>query len=93
MLGFIFGVLQMVLYMIYKNHKKVLDQEPKLQELSEHIVDVVKLSKIVCSELSPVVPQLNAVESEVITEDQAIATIQIEDITKAKQIMDPSIEV
>lgn len=55
----------MVLYMIYKNPKKVLDQQPKLQELSEHIVDVVKLSTIVCSELAPVV-----VEKEVIIDDQ-----------------------
>ncbi|XP_044502397.1 bidirectional sugar transporter SWEET10-like isoform X2 [Mangifera indica] len=90
-IGFIFGVLQMVLYLIYKNSKKVLNQQPKLQELSEHIVDVLKLSTIVCSELmTPVVPQLNAVENEVIIEDQTMLTKQIEEITKAKQIIDPS---
>lgn len=48
----------MLLYLIYKNAKKVLE-EPKLHELSEHIVDVVKLSTMVCSELTTVVPQLN----------------------------------
>ncbi|KAJ7945664.1 Bidirectional sugar transporter SWEET [Quillaja saponaria] len=54
-LGVIFGAVQMVLYVICKNGKKVLE-EPKLQELiSEHIIDAVKLSTVVCP------PELNAV--------------------------------
>ncbi|KDO64482.1 hypothetical protein CISIN_1g047365mg, partial [Citrus sinensis] len=43
-LGFIFGVLQMILYVIYKNPNKKIVEQTKLQELSEHVVDVVKLS-------------------------------------------------
>ncbi|XVE56528.1 hypothetical protein DITRI_Ditri04bG0018000 [Diplodiscus trichospermus] len=60
-LGFIFGILQMVLYAIYKNHPKKMAEDPnnKLQ-LSEHIVvDVVKLGSMDCSEVNAVVPQPN----------------------------------
>ncbi|OAY30644.1 bidirectional sugar transporter SWEET10 [Manihot esculenta] len=58
-LGFLFGIAQMVLYLIYRNPKKLPAEEPKLSELSDHIVDVAKLSAI-CSEINTVaVPQLN----------------------------------
>ncbi|KAK8537718.1 hypothetical protein V6N13_096473 [Hibiscus sabdariffa] len=46
-LGFMFGILQMILYAVYKNHSKktVEESDPKLQ-LSDHpmvVVDVAKL--------------------------------------------------
>ncbi|KAK6148047.1 hypothetical protein DH2020_018959 [Rehmannia glutinosa] len=63
-LGFSFGVLQMVLYIIYKNAKKVVEEKipmenhNNLPELKEQIIDVVKLSAVVCPEITPVVPRL-----------------------------------
>lgn len=47
-LGFLLGIVQMVLYLVYKNAKKVVEPPPKLQELPEHIIDVVKLGTAVC---------------------------------------------
>ncbi|KAH0702853.1 hypothetical protein KY290_018162 [Solanum tuberosum] len=88
-LGFSLGVIQMTLYLIYKNAKKVtkevrlentetvVDEELKLSEemLKEQIIDVVKLSAMVCSEIIPMVtahelkneinlPQLNVIINE-----------------------------
>lgn len=66
MVGFVFGIIQMIMYVIYKNAGKKLssnkakaaaagaEEAPKLHELSEHIIDVVKLGTMVCTELSPV---------------------------------------
>lgn len=45
----------MVLYLIYRNPKKLPVEDPKLRELSEHIVDVAKLSATLCSEITTVV--------------------------------------
>ncbi|XP_055827132.1 bidirectional sugar transporter SWEET10-like [Solanum dulcamara] len=87
-LGFTLGLIQMALYLIYKNAKKVtkevklenteivVDQELKLPEeiLKEQIIDVVKLSAMVCSEIIPMVtaelkneinlPQLSVIINE-----------------------------
>ncbi|MCD9558904.1 hypothetical protein HAX54_016594 [Datura stramonium] len=66
-LGFIFGILQMVLYAMYRKKEKpivkeqnlpelqndqviILDDNKKIPELTEEqIIDIVKLSKLVCS--------------------------------------------
>ncbi|KAF3644435.1 Bidirectional sugar transporter SWEET14 [Capsicum baccatum] len=93
-LGFTLGVIQMVLYLIYKNAKKVaVTEEVKLEntetvvvieehkipeeKLKEQIIDVVKLSAMVCSEIIPIVTELkNEIElpqlSLIITEDKII---------------------
>ncbi|KAL9419738.1 hypothetical protein AB3S75_037493 [Citrus x aurantiifolia] len=41
-LGFIFGVVQMILYAIYRNYRRVVVEDVK--KVPEHTVDVVKLS-------------------------------------------------
>ncbi|KAF7839606.1 bidirectional sugar transporter SWEET14-like [Senna tora] len=45
-LGFLFGIIQMVLYLMYRNATPVVLEDPvKVQELaSDHVIDVVKLS-------------------------------------------------
>lgn len=62
--GFIFGIAQMALYLIYKDAKKV-SEETKLH-VPEHIVDLVKLSTIVCPEINTVVPLSKASDNEAI---------------------------
>ncbi|GLT83819.1 hypothetical protein SLE2022_020890 [Rubroshorea leprosula] len=42
--GFLFGILQMILYAIYRKKPKQVVEEPKI---AEHIVDIVKLSTVV----------------------------------------------
>ncbi|KAI3463593.1 hypothetical protein Pfo_020256 [Paulownia fortunei] len=70
-LGFSFGVLQMVLYVMYKNGNKTSEQKlPEIQkqimvleehknpELTEQIIEIVKLSALLSSEKIPVVSQV-----------------------------------
>lgn len=54
-LGFSFGVTQMVLYVIYKGAKAVvkekLPDEIQLPEIKDQIIDVVALSALVCPDV------------------------------------------
>lgn len=50
-LGFIFGMLQMLLYAIYRKPRKSLEK-PTLGESSEHVIDVSKLGANACCELN-----------------------------------------
>lgn len=54
--GFIFGVLQMVLYVIYKNFKTAVPMEPKLPQ---HSIDIAKLSPVSYEMKPAVCPQSN----------------------------------
>ncbi|XP_047947033.1 bidirectional sugar transporter SWEET10-like [Salvia hispanica] len=64
--GFTFGVIQMVLYVIYNGAKKAVEEKlPEIQvdgqknsEIREQIIDVVTLSALVCPEIVPAIPQL-----------------------------------
>lgn len=69
-LGFLFGIIQMVIYVIYRKPVKILVAEPKIQELShEHIVDIRKLGTAICPEINIVIPQLSD-SGKVVFEDQ-----------------------
>ncbi|CAH8367321.1 unnamed protein product [Eruca vesicaria subsp. sativa] len=83
-LGFIFGVLQMILYLIYKKPGTKVLEPPgiNLQEISEHVVDVVRLSSMVCSsQMRTLVPQDSADMEDTITIDEKIKG----DIEKMKE--------
>ncbi|KAL1218815.1 Bidirectional sugar transporter SWEET10 [Cardamine amara subsp. amara] len=74
-LGFVFGVLQMILYMIYKKPGTKVLEPPgiKLQDISEHVVDVVRLSTMVCSsQMRTLVPQDSADMEATIDIDEKI---------------------
>ncbi|KAB2089485.1 hypothetical protein ES319_A03G065000v1 [Gossypium barbadense] len=60
-LGFIFGILQMILYAIYKNYPKKMVEDPKLQLSAQQVVvDVVKQgSTTVSLEVNAVGPNPN----------------------------------
>ncbi|KAG9128879.1 hypothetical protein Leryth_009649 [Lithospermum erythrorhizon] len=72
-LGFTFGVLQMVLYVMYKDNKKVVEEEKKVpdqlpnqviildqEKLPEQIIDMMKLGALMQSEKITVAsPQLH----------------------------------
>ncbi|GMH31521.1 hypothetical protein Nepgr_033364 [Nepenthes gracilis] len=65
-LGFSFGIVQMVLYAIYKNSKEITEDDPKGQKLQElesnQIINVVKLNSIDVGgqEINAVVPVVAA---------------------------------
>ncbi|PRQ39829.1 putative SWEET sugar transporter [Rosa chinensis] len=53
-LGFVLGLLQMLLYAIYRNRKQVIVDPEKKLPASEHVKNIVILSTIATSEVHPV---------------------------------------
>ena len=87
----------MALYIVYKNAKKTILQEPKLQELSDHVIDVVKISALVCpAELNTVVLQATNTESTTgndnkITNENIVENHQVKE--KIEETKDGSAQV
>ena len=63
-LGFLFSIIQMVLYLIYRN-AKTPDLPMKLQELNSHTIDVGKLSRMEPSEPNHVTKNGTLTEREI----------------------------
>ncbi|MED6148718.1 hypothetical protein PIB30_055486 [Stylosanthes scabra] len=72
-LGFLFGIIQMVMYMIYRKNKNVvvLEEPLKLQELNNnnnnnngHVIDVVKLNTMVPSEPNHVAVNVTLIDED-----------------------------
>ncbi|KAK3439715.1 hypothetical protein EUGRSUZ_B00063 [Eucalyptus grandis] len=81
-LGFVLGVIQMVLYATYKNANTVeVERNSQQQEPREEIIDVMKLSAAACPENKPVLPtQLKAVLKDGVGEDEQIVEMPSETI-------------
>ncbi|KAJ4844746.1 Bidirectional sugar transporter sweet15 [Turnera subulata] len=98
-LGFILGLLQMVLYAIYKNAKKVIIEEKKIP--AENLKSIVILGTLGASEVYPV--DVKPEVDEGVKENQQIEDLEkneksiqvnydkIEDIEKNEKSMEPSV--
>ncbi|KAK3439722.1 hypothetical protein EUGRSUZ_B00078 [Eucalyptus grandis] len=83
MLGFVLGVVQMVLYAIYKKNTNTVEVErnSQQQEPREEIIDVVKPSAAACPEIKPALPtQLKDILKDGVSEDEQIVEMPSETI-------------
>ncbi|XP_010045490.2 bidirectional sugar transporter SWEET14-like [Eucalyptus grandis] len=82
-LGFVLGVVQMVLYAIYKKNANTMEVErnSQQQEPREEIIDVVKPSAAACPKIKPALPtQLKDILKDGVGEDEQIVEMPSETI-------------
>ncbi|CAH8270943.1 unnamed protein product [Arabidopsis lyrata] len=81
--GFVLGLLQMVLYGVYRNSNEKPEMEKKINSSEQQLKSIVVMSPLGVSEVHPVVTE---------SVDPLSDAVHHEDLSKATKVEEPSIE-